>query len=175
MGDGGALFCQDEELAIRIRMMANHGQRQRYQYDAIGMNSRLDTIQAAILRVKLPHLNFFNKVRQETADNYSLILKSRSGISVPEIAPGSSHVFHQYTIRFEDTGRRDEARENLSHAGIQSIVYYPLPLHMHPAYRSLRHPQDSLPTAEKLSSQVLSLPIHSEMTEALVQEICSAI
>ncbi len=175
MGDGGALFCQDEELAIRIRMMANHGQRQRYQYDAIGMNSRLDTIQAAILRVKLPHLNFFNKVRQETADNYSLILKSRSGISVPEIAPGSSHVFHQYTIRFKDAGRRDEVRENLSLAGIQSMVYYPLPLHMHPVYRSPRHPEGSLPIAEKLSSQVLSLPIHSEMTEALVQEICSAI
>ena len=175
MGDGGALFCQDEELAIRIKMLANHGQRHRYQYDAIGINSRLDTIQAAILRVKLPHLNSFNKVRQETAKAYSLILKNRPGLIVPEIATGSSHVFHQYTIRFEEEGRRDAVRENLRLAGIQSMVYYPLPLHLHPAYRTPRHPEGSLPMAEKLSSQVLSLPIHSEMTEAVVQEICLAI
>jgi dTDP-4-amino-4,6-dideoxygalactose transaminase len=173
MGDGGALFCQDEELASRIRMMANHGQKVRYQYDAIGINSRLDTLQAAVLTVKLKYLDDFNTTRRDAARVYSRELQKNSAIQVPHIAPSGNHVFHQYTLKFVDEAARNAARQKMTDAGVQSMIYYPRPLHLHPAYCSDRFPAGSFPVSEALSNQVLSLPIHSEMTEALAIEIAS--
>ncbi len=173
MGDGGALFCQEEELAKRIRMMANHGQQVRYQYDAIGINSRLDTLQAAVLGVKLKYLDEFNKTRQQAAMVYNKELSALTGVQTPSIAPWSSHVFHQYTLSFSDQIARDQARQQLSLAGIQSMIYYPRPLHLHPAYLSERFPEGSFPVSERLSASVLSLPVHSEMTTELAVEIAS--
>lgn len=175
MGDGGALFCQDEELAGQIKMMANHGQKVRYQYDSIGINSRLDTMQAAILSVKLRYLNDFNLARQTAAAEYSRLLSGNSEIKTPVTAAWSSHVFHQYTLCFEDVKARDEARQRLTASGVQSMVYYPRPLHLHPAYQSGRFPEGSMPVSEFLSSRVLSLPVHSEMTGALAGEIASVL
>jgi dTDP-4-amino-4,6-dideoxygalactose transaminase len=173
MGDGGALFCQDEELASRIRMMANHGQKVRYQYDAIGINSRLDTLQAAVLSVKLKYLDDFNGTRREAARVYGQELQKNPAIQVPHIAPAGNHVFHQYTLKFMDEAARNAARQKMTDAGVQSMIYYPRPLHLHPAYCSDRFPIGSFPVSETLSTQVLSLPIHSEMTEALAKEIAS--
>jgi dTDP-4-amino-4,6-dideoxygalactose transaminase len=171
MGDGGALFCQDEELASRIRMMANHGQKVRYQYDEIGINSRLDTIQAAVLSVKLKYLDEFNRVRQEAAAVYNRELQYNPAVQVPVQAQWSSHVYHQYTLTFQDQAARDEARKKLTDAGVQSMIYYPRPLHLHPAYLSPDVPEGSFPVSEALSSRVLSLPVHSEMTADLAVRI----
>lgn len=175
MGDGGALFCQDEELAVRIRMMSNHGQKLRYQYDAIGINSRLDTLQAAVLSLKLKYLNDFNATRQMAAAVYNRAFEGHSSIEAPQTAVFSSHVFHQYTLRFPDLLQRDAARKKLTDAGIQNMIYYPKPLHLHPAYASDRFPAGSFPVSESLASRVLSLPIHSEMTESLALEIASVL
>ena len=175
MGDGGAVFCQDEILAKRVRMMANHGQQVRYQYDAIGINSRLDTLQAAVLGVKLPHLETFNATRQKAALAYNQSLASVSGIQTPKEASWSTHVYHQYTLTCRDAQMRDGIRQQLQEVGIQNMIYYPRPLHLHPAYRSERFPEKSLPVSEQLASQVLSLPIHSEMTEAMAAEIAAVV
>jgi dTDP-4-amino-4,6-dideoxygalactose transaminase len=175
MGDGGALFCQDEALAHRIRMMANHGQKIRYQYDEIGINSRLDSLQAAILGAKLPYLKLFNETRQQTAAIYDRALSGISGLVIPQRAPGSSHVFHQYTLTLDSEELRNRVRQALAAQGVQSMIYYPRPLHLHPAYQSERFPDGSFPVSEQLCCRVLSLPIHSEMTEAVALEISAII
>jgi len=175
MGDGGALFCQEEELAARIKMMANHGQKVKYHYDYIGINSRLDTIQAAILRVKLEHLDEFTRARQNAASAYTHILKEKKGITPPAISPFSSHVFHQYTILFENSESRDLVKAQLQEAGIQSMIYYPSSLHLQKAYAETNLHSGSFPVSESLCERVLSLPMHSEMTNELVEFICSKI
>ena len=175
MGDGGALFCQEEAMAARIRMMANHGQRVRYQYDEIGINSRLDSIQAAVLGVKLPYLASFNQTRQMAAAVYDRELASSSGIQIPFRAGFSSHVFHQYTLTLETEEIRNQVRQRLAEEGVQSMIYYPRPLHLHPAYQSEKYPKGCFPVSENLASRVLSLPIHSEMTEAIAMEIAGLV
>ncbi|HRH36249.1 MAG TPA: DegT/DnrJ/EryC1/StrS family aminotransferase, partial [Catalimonadaceae bacterium] len=135
MGDGGAVFCSDPELADQIRMMANHGQRVRYRYEKIGINSRLDAIQAAILRIKLPWLGSFNERRLEVANRYDAWLGNHPGIRIPERNSFSNHVFHQYTIQLKDKDTRNELQAWLAEWGIQSIIYYPIPLHLQPAYK----------------------------------------
>lgn len=175
MGDGGAVFCSDPELADQIRMMANHGQRVRYRYEKIGINSRLDAIQAAILRIKLPWLGSFNERRLEVANRYDAWLGNHPGIRIPERNSFSNHVFHQYTIQLKDKDTRNELQAWLAEWGIQSIIYYPIPLHLQPAYKYLNYSEGSFPISELKSSIVLSLPIYPEMTFETQEAVCECI
>lgn len=173
-GDGGAIFTNDEALAIKIKMIANHGQSKKYYHDIIGVNSRLDTLQAAILDVKLKYLNGYTQARNKAADYYDLNLKDINSLVIPYRAPNSTHVFHQYTVKVRN-GKRDALKTFLNSNGIPSMVYYPLPLHFQKAFKNERFPAGSLPVAEALSESVLSLPIHSEMNEEMQDEIIRTI
>jgi dTDP-4-amino-4,6-dideoxygalactose transaminase len=166
MGDGGALFTNDRVLAERIKMISNHGQKIKYQHDVIGCNSRLDTIQAAILSVKLNYLEEYNCSRQRAAYFYDQGLGNLSTLQIPKRRKDSSHVYHQYTLRVLD-GSRDSLAKFLNDKGIPSMIYYPFPLHFQKAFKSDQYPIGSLPVSEKLSSQVLSLPMHSELDEQI--------
>jgi dTDP-4-amino-4,6-dideoxygalactose transaminase len=171
-GDGGALISRNKELAETIRMIANHGQRKKYHHEMIGVNSRLDTLQAAVLSVKLRYLNEYQRKRNDAAAYYDKALKDVDGIAIPVRAKNSDHVFHQYTIR---ASRRDELQAYLKAKGIPSIIYYPVPLHLQKAYRQASAPEGSFPVAERLSKAVLSLPMHTEMTEEQLDYICSTV
>jgi UDP-2-acetamido-2-deoxy-ribo-hexuluronate aminotransferase len=172
-GDGGALFTRDEKLAEKIRMIANHGQRVKYHHDIIGVNSRLDTLQAAILNVKLNYLDEYERKRNEVAAYYDQNLAGIKAIDLPFRAPNSTHVFHQYTIKVE--GKRNELRDHLASAGVPTMIYYPVPLHLQNAYRQKDFGEGSFPVTEKLSKSVLSLPIHTEMPVEHQDFICSTI
>ncbi len=161
-GDGGAIFTNNENLAKRIKMIANHGQSQKYRHEVIGVNSRLDTIQAAVLNIKIKYLEEYNKARNLAADYYDKHLKGIELIEIPTRVSNSSHVFHQYTIKIKNE-KRDDLKLFLQEKGIPTMIYYPIPLHFQNAYKSDRFPIGSLPIAEKLCEEVLSLPIHSEM------------
>jgi len=161
-GDGGALFTNNDELANKLRSMANHGMSKRYYYHQIGMNSRLDAIQAAILDVKLKYLDQYVRQRQEAAEFYDRELSGIQEITIPARVSFSTHTFHQYTIKV--TERRDELQKFLQTKGIPSMVYYPLSLHLQEAYHYLGYRAGDFPVAEKLSQQVLSLPLHTELT-----------
>lgn len=169
-GDGGALFTQDGALAERLRVMANHGMRQRYHYECVGLNSRLDTLQAAVLRVKLRHLDSFTAARQAAAADYTAALADFSAVQTPAIAPHTTHVFHQYTLKLEGVARQPLV-ENLSAAGIPTAVYYPVPLHLQKAYASLGYCTNDFPVSEKLAQCVLSLPMHTELNREQIQYI----
>ena len=160
---GGALMTDDEELAGRIRMIANHGQRVKYHHDVLGCNSRLDTIQAAVLDVKLRHLDEYGKARHEAARYYSARLRNIPGIVVPEEMLYTTHVYHQYTLKVLN-GKRDALKKYLEEAGIPAMIYYPLPLQKQEAFKSIARAAGTLDTAERLSCSVLSLPIHTELT-----------
>lgn len=162
-GDGGALNTNDDSLATKIRCIANHGQTTQYVHDMVGINSRLDTLQAAILDVKLRHLDDFAKRRNEVAKYYDAAFKNLSGVKTPERAKNSTHVFHQYTLTLEGINR-DLLRQELEKAGIPSMVYYPIPLHHQKAYLDKRYEAGMFPVTEKLCSSVISLPIHTEFT-----------
>ncbi|MDP5076041.1 MAG: DegT/DnrJ/EryC1/StrS family aminotransferase, partial [Flavobacteriales bacterium] len=162
-GDGGALFTNNDELAANLRMIANHGQKVRYYHDVIGVNSRLDTMQAAILDIKLKHLNRYAKSRRTVADYYDKALVGSEGLMTPNRIATGTHVFHQYTLRVLN-GKRDALRSHLEERGVPSMIYYPLPLHFQKAFENDRYPKGSMPISERLSSEVLSLPIHTEMT-----------
>jgi len=170
-GDGGALFTRDAALAERLRMIANHGQRIKYHHDIIGINSRLDTLQAAILRVKLKYLSGYTKSRLEVANYYDQHLDNRR-VAVPHRSENSSHVFHQYTIRAE---KRDQLKKHLEKLQIPTMIYYPVPLHLQKAYRQPEYPEGCFPVTEELSRSVISLPIHTEMTSEQLAYICQAI
>jgi dTDP-4-amino-4,6-dideoxygalactose transaminase len=161
-GDGGALYTNDENLARKLRSIANHGMKVRYHYDNVGVNSRLDTIQAAILRVKLRHLSRFNGARKEVADSYDEAFSGCSSISVPERVSYSSHIFHQYTIKVKN-GKRDDLKSFLESKNIPSMVYYPGPLHMQKAYSYLGYKENDFPVTTSLCKEVLSLPMHPDM------------
>jgi len=163
-GDGGAVFTNDDDLAKKIRSIANHGMKIRYHYIDIGVNSRLDTLQAAILRVKLKYLDRFNNSRKAAADYYDEVLGGCSDIIVPQREKYSSHIFHQYTIRVKN-GKRDELKKHLEEHKIPSMVYYPGPLHMQEAYRYLGYGEYDFPVTNALCKEVLSLPMHTEMDE----------
>ena len=167
-GDGGALFSSDEKLAAKIRSIANHGMKVRYYYERIGVNSRLDSIQAAILDVKLTYLNQYIEARQTAATWYDQSLAAIEGLSLPERVSYSTHTFHQYTIRTE---KRDQLQQYLKENGIPSMIYYPEAIHLQEAYRYLGYVQGSFPVAEQLAKQVLSLPMHTELEEEQVQYI----
>jgi UDP-2-acetamido-2-deoxy-ribo-hexuluronate aminotransferase len=163
-GDGGALYTNDDSLAKKLRSIANHGMKVRYHYDDIGVNSRLDTIQAAILRVKLKYLSQFNSARRALADQYDEAFTGCHSITVPERVSYSSHIFHQYTIKVKN-GRRDELKKFLESKNIPAMVYYPGPLHMQEAYSYLGYKENDFPVTTTLCKEVLSLPMHPEMEQ----------
>lgn len=163
-GDGGALYTDDDVLAQKIRMIANHGQSIQYHHDAIGVNSRLDTLQAAILRAKLPHLEEYNAKRNYAAEYYDHAFKAVPGLKIPIRAARTNHVFHQYTLQVADSIGRDALRNYLAQKGIPSMIYYPVPLHKQKAYIDRRYPEGHFPITEQLSERVLSLPMHSELS-----------
>lgn len=173
-GDGGAMFINDNEIAKRARMIANHGQSVKYNHDVIGCNSRLDTIQAAVLDVKLKSLDEYSKARNILADFYDEALENIVGIVIPKRAEYSSHVFHQYTIKVKNN-RRDEIKEALYKKGVPSMIYYPIPLHLQRAYLSDEYPRGTFPNAELLSKEVLSLPMHTEMNREQMKYITDMI
>jgi len=164
-GDGGALFTNNEALAAKIRMICNHGSSKRYYHDIVGVNSRLDALQAAVLSVKLKHLDKFSHARQQAATFYNRLLSDVEGIKTPFVAPYSSHVFHQYTLILEQG--RDIVRKVLQDKGIPTGVYYPMPLHLQNAYKSVGYQEGDFPVSERLSKQVLSLPMHTELTQEI--------
>jgi UDP-2-acetamido-2-deoxy-ribo-hexuluronate aminotransferase len=163
-GDGGALNTNDDALAKKLRMIANHGQSVQYVHDEIGVNSRLDSIQAAVLDVKLKYLDDFAARRISVADYYDNAFKGLANVQTPVRAKNSTHVFHQYTLLLKD-GNRDEVRKKLADAGIPSMIYYPIPLHQQKAYRDERYKDGAFPITEELCKSVLSLPIHTEFGE----------
>lgn len=171
-GDGGALFTNDEELAKKIRMIANHGQSKKYHHSIIGVNSRLDSIQAAILEVKLKFLDTYSKSRSKLANYYDEKLGSIDGLITPLRAPFSTHVFHQYTLKVGPT-KRDAFKEYLKQLGIPSMVYYPIPLYKQEAFK--QYFSEELPVTEALCQQVISLPMHSEMEEETQDYIVDAV
>lgn len=162
-GDGGAILTNDDTLAERVRVIANHGQQVKYHHKVIGCNSRLDTIQAAILDVKLKHLNEYCQARYEAAQYYTVHLKDIKGIVVPAELPQSTHVYHQYTLKVLND-KRDALKQYLADAGIPSMIYYPLPLQKQEAFSSITRAAETLDVAEELAHSVLSLPIHTELT-----------
>lgn len=172
-GDGGALMTNDDALAERARMIANHGQSRQYYHDRIGVNSRLDAIQAAILQVKLPHLDAFNAARRRAADYYDAAFAPLSALLTPARALYSTHVFHQYTLRVTD-GQRDALKEHLSARNVPAMIYYPVPLYRQEAFRHW-HDGRELPATEMLCREVISLPMHSEHTEATLEAISNAV
>jgi len=171
-GDGGALFTQNTELAAKIRMITDHGQKVKYFHDIIGVNSRLDTIQAAVLNVKLKYLNEYSASRYRFAQRYKELLGDVEEIVLPTESAFSTHVYHQFTIR---TKRRDNLREYLASKGIASMIYYPLPLSRQKAFTPISKVRVSLRNSEMVASEVLSLPMHTELNEGIQQTVCSAI
>lgn len=163
-GDGGALFTNDDTLAEAIRTIANHGMKVRYHHDMIGVNSRLDTIQAAVLDTKLPHLDEYIAARQRAAAYYDQAFAGCSKILAPERSQNSTHVFHQYTLRITGTDR-NKVREALTAAGVPAMIYYPIPLHLQKAYQDPRYKAGDFPVAERLAASVLSLPMHTELDD----------
>jgi UDP-2-acetamido-2-deoxy-ribo-hexuluronate aminotransferase len=166
LGDGGALFTRNAARAQLLQQLANHGQSQKYYHQRIGLNSRLDTLQAALLRVKLRHLPAAQAARQAVAARYDAALGGISGLHIPARDIRSSHVFHQYTLRIEGNGRRDALQQHLKQQGVPSAIYYPLPVHQQPAYEYLGYQMGQFPVAERLCQQVLSLPVHPGLTVA---------
>lgn len=163
-GDGGALFTNNDALAAKIRSVANHGMVVRYHHDIVGVNSRLDSIQAAVLQVKLKHLDEYNAARQAVADYYDKSFSTTDKLIIPGRSADSTHVFHQYTLKLKDINRA-ELQKYLADKGIPAMVYYPVPLHLQKAYQDDRYKAGDFPVAEKLCDCVLSLPMHTELTE----------
>ena len=173
-GDGGAVFTNDARLAEKIRMIANHGQKVKYYHEVIGCNSRLDTLQAAILNVKLKHLNDYSTRRMDAGAYYDNALSGIPELELPFRASNSTHVFHQYTVKIKN-GKRDAFREYLSGEGIPTMIYYPVPLHLQNAFKSPGIEEGAYPISENLSKVVISLPIHTEMDADQLEFICSKI
>jgi len=173
-GDGGALFTNDDTLAEKARVVVNHGMKVRYYHDEVGVNSRLDSIQAAVLSVKLKNLDSYHKSRNYAAEYYDNALSKIEGFNTPLRVQNSTHVFHQYTLKVGGNVR-DELRDFLIENGIPAMIYYPVPLHQQKAYRDERYKDGDFPIAEKLANTVLSLPMHSELDEEQLNYITSTI
>ncbi|MBI3355082.1 MAG: DegT/DnrJ/EryC1/StrS family aminotransferase [Nitrospirae bacterium] len=170
-GDGGMVVTNDDNMAEKIRMLRNHGQKVRYYHSIIGYNSRLDEIQAGILRVKLKRIDEYNKKRRENAHLYTEKLKGIN-IITPSEPEGYYHVFHQYSIR---TSKRDSIQKGLTEAGIASAIYYPVPLHLQESYKDLGYKKGDFPVSEAIASDIISLPMYPELTEAQIDEVCKVI
>ena len=173
-GDGGALYTSNLALADKIKMIANHGQQKKYYHDLIGVNSRLDTIQAALLNVKLQYLDDYCARRQAVADLYDKAFKNLCALKTPIKREYSSHVFNQYTLKINE-GSRDELKKYLAGKGIPTMIYYPVPLHMQKAYKQSGLDEGAFPIAEELSKKVISLPIHTEMSVEQIDYICDTV
>ena len=163
-GDGGAIFTNDDALAIKLKMIANHGQVKKYYHDVVGCNSRLDAIQAAVLDIKLKHLEEYNTARKATAGYYDKAFAANPAITIPSRAPYCSHVFHQYTLLVEN-GNRDRLNEFLSAHNIPSMIYYPVPAHKQKMFDAADAGMLSLPATDLLCEKVISLPMHTELKE----------
>ena len=173
-GDGGAIFTNDKLLGERIRMICNHGQKIKYYHDIVGVNSRLDTLQAAILTVKLKYIHEYTQRRNEAAAYYDASLAKHKSIQTPFRSANSTHVFHQYTLKVNH-GERDQLKKFLESQNIPTMIYYPLPLHLQKAYRRNNMDEGTFPIAEELSKIVISLPIHTEMKSEQLEFVCNAI
>jgi len=181
-GDGGAIFTNDDDLAHTIRGIVNHGMYKRYHHDVVGVNSRLDSLQAAVLRAKLPKLNEYNKKRQAAARKYSEAFKDHSDIIIPKAGIACQnicencdcHVFHQYTLRITN-GKRDALVDHLKENDIPCGVYYPIPLHKQKAYASDRYNESDFKITNQLSEEVISLPMHTELDDEQITFITETI
>jgi dTDP-4-amino-4,6-dideoxygalactose transaminase len=171
MGDGGAIYTNDEELADRMAMIAGHGQKQKYQYERVGVNSRLDTLQAALLDVKLRYLDGYIAARRKASAYYREQLSSLDRFKLPYEHPRSTHVYHQFTITLLQ-GERAPLLQKLQEVGIPTMIYYPSPLHLQKAYAYLGYKKGDFPVSEQLSETVFSLPMHTELGEDQLQFIC---
>ncbi|ALF54195.1 Cys/Met metabolism pyridoxal-phosphate-dependent enzyme [Nostoc piscinale CENA21] len=181
-GDGGAITTNDSELAAKMRVIKEHGQRNRYYYEEVGVNSRLDAIQAAILQIKLRYLDNWNQKRQAIASYYQKFLSQISGIFVPEELPGGESVWNQFTIRVvsesrngASASRRDWVKNQLQERGVSSMVYYPYPLHLQPVYKHLGYQPGQLPVVEQTCHEVLSLPMFPELTTQQQDQVIYAL
>lgn len=174
-GDGGAIFTNDDALAHTLRGIVNHGMYVRYHHDVVGVNSRLDSLQAAVLNAKLPQLDSYNQARQAAAGKYSAALANHPNIITPVVAGSTdSHVFHQYTLRIVDANR-DGLMQHLLDNGIPCAIYYPIPLHAQKAYASSRYREEDFPVTNQLCKEVLSLPMHTELDDDQIEFIANTI
>jgi dTDP-4-amino-4,6-dideoxygalactose transaminase len=173
-GDAGAIFTNDDDLATSLRIIANHGQNKQYYHQKIGVNSRLDSLQAAILNIKLKYLDDYAAARQKAASYYDTAFSSINEIQTPVRSKSSTHVFHQYTLRVKN-GKRDDLKKYLDGIGIPNNIYYPVPLYEQEAFKNLSGSVDFLPVTDLLCKEVLSLPIHTEMTNEIQDHIIDGV
>ncbi len=173
-GDGGAIFTNDDQLALKIRSVANHGMTVRYYHDDIGVNSRLDSIQAAVLNVKLKHLDEYAHARQQVAAAYDNAFKDQPELTIPARFKRSTHVFHQYTLLVKGIDR-NKLPEFLATKDIPAMIYYPVPIHMQKAYIDPRYQPGDFPVTEQLCHSVVSLPMHTEMDAEQIKHITSSV
>jgi dTDP-4-amino-4,6-dideoxygalactose transaminase len=170
-GDGGLIATNDDEVAEEARMLRTHGAKKKYHNEVIGYNSRLDSIQAAILRVKLPHIDQWNERRRQIAEHYDQMLTGVAGVVTPHKAPYARHAYHQYTVRIVD-GRRDAVHNRLAEAGIATMIYYPVPVHQLPVYSWLNF---NLPLTEAAAGEVLSLPIWPQLSQTVQERVVTSL
>ena len=169
-GDGGAIFTRDADLAAQMKMIANHGQQKRYYHERVGCNSRLDSVQAAILRVKLQHLDAYNQARQKVAAYYNAAFANHPNIQTPVVAPYSNHVYHQYTLIIKNANR-DALGKHLADHQVPSMIYYPVPGHRQPMFTGMDIACGDLTVTDWLTERVISLPVHTEMEEEQLEWI----
>ena len=174
-GDGGAIFTNDDTLAHKIRGIVNHGMYERYHHDVVGVNSRLDSIQAAVLNAKLPFLDEYNSLRQNAARKYTAAFEGHKNIIAPSICEiCDCHVFHQYTVRIINADR-DGLMQHLLNKGIPCAIYYPIPLHLQKAYLDSRYKEEDFPVTNQLVKEVISLPMHTELDEEQIKFITDSV
>ncbi|MEO1131659.1 MAG: DegT/DnrJ/EryC1/StrS family aminotransferase [Cyanobacteria bacterium J06639_1] len=179
MGDGGAVSTSDPAIAAKVRVLKEHGSKERYYHEALGVNSRLDALQAAILNVKLPYLREWNWRRRSLAATYQALLADCPGIALPQGVKGGQSVWNQFTIRIQSDGssgeRRDRVKQALFDAGVISMIYYPVPIHLQEAYADLGHKPGDFPVSEQCAREVLSLPMFPELTYAQQKRVAEAL
>jgi UDP-2-acetamido-2-deoxy-ribo-hexuluronate aminotransferase len=173
-GDGGAMYTNDSDLAQKLKMISHHGQSVQYVHDVLGVNSRLDTIQAVVLNAKLKRLDDYATARNKAASFYDRAFANHPKLKIPVRAKNSTHVFHQYTLQLNGIDR-NKLREQLAEKGIPAMIYYPIPLHKQNAFRSERNKDGSFPVTEKLCANVLSLPMHTELDEETLAYITKTV
>ncbi len=169
-GDAGAIFTNDDKLAEKLRYIVNHGMKVRYYHDYVGVNSRLDSIQAAVLKIKLNYLDSYNLARQKAAIAYDNAFSAEKRLTIPERVPWSNHIFHQYTLKTNGIDR-DLLIKKLQHKSIPAMIYYPVPLHKQKAYTSIAYAEENFSTSNDLCNSVISLPIHTELTQEQIDYI----
>ena len=173
-GDGGAIFTNDDALAVKLRSIVNHGMGVRYYYDRVGVNSRLDSMQAAVLKIKLQHLNEYIGSRQKAAAHYTAFFKDIDGVETPEISSYTTHVFHQYTLKIKGIDQF-KAQAFLNEKGVPAMIYYPMPLHTQKAYDADKYSEADFEVTNTLCKSVLSLPMHTELDEHQLNYICESL